>query len=431
MKLTEQEKAILDGREGPVKQQAMRFLMEYGEAVGADCLVDTDDVTYTVACPYPTYANANIEFDTIEHLFSWADLGCEEDELFDEIPDVCMKRTCTLCGIDVMPEYVDYLGITGEEARKLKDGAARCHEFIRSHGTNDVMCCAPEIVGHVLSKGEHSVTGESSQVVFQNSFSGARANCEGLAVTGAAAMVGKVPNIGYHLDENRWGTHLIKVDCIPQSVFDWDVLGYWTGHRIGVGVPVFDVDVPSVSMDCHKSLGAAICTGGQVDLYHILGLTPEAGTYDLAFGKNRPSEIIHYTEKEREEALAELDWAMIEDVDLVILGCPQYSIFQLKEAAEYLEGKHCKAKLIIQTPRLLIDQARTNGDAQKIEEAGGFLLADSCVPMLRMWPEGLKCLATDSAKSAKYIPGDRPDVEVHMGDMEKCLRAAVTGKWSE
>lgn len=431
MKLTEQEQAILNGSEGPVKQQAMKFLVEYGEAVGAECLVDTDDVTFTVACPYPTYANGNIEFDTIEHLFSWCNLTCDDDKLFDEIPNVGQTRCATLCGIDIMPEYVDYLGLSGEYAEKLKDGSVRTHDFIRKHGANDLMCCAPEICGHILTKGEHSVSGESSQVVFQNSFSGARVNCEGLGVTGAAAIVGKTPKIGYHLDENRLGTHYIKVDCVPESVFDWDILGYWVGHKVGVGVPVLDIDIRAISMDAHKSLGAAICTGGQVDLYHIIGHTPEAATYELAFGKNTPAETFRYTAEEREKTIEELDWAENEDVDLVILGCPQYSIFQLKDAANYLEGKHCSSKLIIQTPRLLIDQARTNGDAQKIEAAGGFLLADSCVPMLRMWPEGLKCLATDSVKSAKYIPGDRPDVGVHMGDMLKCLDAAVTGKWSK
>lgn len=339
---------------------------------------------------------------------------------FHDIPRVDASRCATVCGLNITEEYIDYLGISGEKAEKMKKGVRDMHAFMQKIGINDTFCCAPQILGHFPLKGEHTVTGESSQVVFQNSVMGARCNCEGMVVHGCAAMLGKIPNTGYHITENRWGTHLIKVECIPKDVLDWDILGYWIGKKVGVGVPVIDVDVPSVSLDAHKSLGTAICSGGQVDMYHILGLTPEAGTLDMAFGKNTPKAVYTYTEKDREETLKFLNFSSKTDVDMVILGCPQYSIYQVRDAARYLEGKHCKARLVVQTPQMLIDQARKNGDAQLIEAAGGFLLADTCVPMCGLWPENVTCVATDSVKNACYIPGDRPDIEIHMGTMEQC-----------
>ena len=44
MKLTDAEKAMYDGREGPAKQKAMDLLMRYGEALGAERLVETKNV---------------------------------------------------------------------------------------------------------------------------------------------------------------------------------------------------------------------------------------------------------------------------------------------------------------------------------------------------------------------------------------------------
>ena len=44
MKLTDSEQAMLDGRAGPAKQKAMDLLMRYGEALGAERLVETNNV---------------------------------------------------------------------------------------------------------------------------------------------------------------------------------------------------------------------------------------------------------------------------------------------------------------------------------------------------------------------------------------------------
>jgi predicted aconitase len=44
MKLTDAERAMLDGRDGSAKQKAMDLLMHYGEALGAERLVETNNV---------------------------------------------------------------------------------------------------------------------------------------------------------------------------------------------------------------------------------------------------------------------------------------------------------------------------------------------------------------------------------------------------
>src|SRR5580704_5149011 len=44
MRLTDQEKAMLDGAEGPARQKAMDLLVRYGEALGAERFVDVSNI---------------------------------------------------------------------------------------------------------------------------------------------------------------------------------------------------------------------------------------------------------------------------------------------------------------------------------------------------------------------------------------------------
>lgn len=423
LKLTEQEKAILAGSEGEVRKHAMQVIVDYAIGLGADSLVDVSDVSFATYCPYPNSIHADRDFDSYNGLFSFTHLA--SNKAFDEIPRIAVDRCCNLA-TQPSEDYLNYLGI---EDPKIREGNVMTNEFNRGHGINNVRTCTPHLVGHLPSKGEHLACSESSQVIFLNSVFGARVNCEGDLASGAAAIIAKIPNFGMHLDKNRMGTHLVKVDKIPKELYEWDLMGYYIGKRVGVGVPVLDIGVPSVTVDQHKSLGSAMTTSGQVDMYHVIGLTPEAGTYELAFGTNTPKEIIHYGAAEEEETRRRLDWATDENVDLVLMGCPHYSAYQIRDVASTLWGRTCKAKLLIMTPWSIQDQARVNGDVQIIEEAGGFILTDACPPMVGLWPQNVKVMATDSAKMAHYTPSTRPDIQIHLGSMQRCIESAVTGKW--
>ena len=422
MKLTDEEKAVLAGSEGPARQKAMEFIVQYGIALGADRLLDTDNVLFTTPCPYPADRHADQEFDSYEAMFAYANMNSDET-----VPIPRMKAChCSNHATNPNKDYLKYLNIRDE---KLEKGIDDTNDFLRRVGVNNLLSCTPHLVGHLASKGEHIVCGESAAVIFLNSVFGARTNVEGDIVGGCAALVGKIPNAGLHLDENRLGTHLVIVDEVPTDLFEWDAMGYYLGKRIGAGVPVLQMDIPYVSMDAHKCFGSAICTSGAVDLYHIIGHTPEAATYEIAFGKNTPKEVIHYGAAEKEKGIKMLDFAAGDTVDLVLLGCPNYSAYQIKRLAEMVMGKKFVSKFILMTSWSIKDQAMRNGDAQIIQQAGGFILTDACPPMIGLWPENVKVMATDSAKMGHYTPSYRPDISVHMGSMEHCVQAALSGKW--
>lgn len=420
MRLTEQEKAILAGAEGDARRIALQNMVEYGEALGADRLLDVDCASIGFPARYPTSLNAGQEFDTFEEMLSYAALASTEKVTF---PEMKAAKIVTNNG-SLTREWLEYLGVTD---RKFYQCIDEIEKFYREHGAVNTCTCAPYLLGNVPQKGAHVVTGESSQVIFENSVLGARTNCEGDIAISCAAIVGKIPNSGLHLDENRKGTHLIKVEKVPKTFFEWDLMGYWIGKHVRLGIPVIEIDVESITFDEYKGFGAAMTTAGQIDMFHIIGHTPEAATYEMAFGGNEPKEILHYGAAEEEEIRRKLNWAEESKVDLVLLGCPHYSIFQVAEAAKALKGKSCKSRLVIMTAPASMAQAEMDGNAQIIREAGGLLTA-SCPPMVALWPENIKVLATDSGKMAHYVPSTQP-FQIHAGSMEQCINAAVTGQW--
>ena len=53
MYLTDEEKAMLDGRDGPAVHKAMDLLVRYGEALGAERLVETRNVCASITSTTP------------------------------------------------------------------------------------------------------------------------------------------------------------------------------------------------------------------------------------------------------------------------------------------------------------------------------------------------------------------------------------------
>ena len=49
MHLTDDEQAMLDGRDGPAVQRAMDLLLRYGRALGAERLVTTNNVVASIS----------------------------------------------------------------------------------------------------------------------------------------------------------------------------------------------------------------------------------------------------------------------------------------------------------------------------------------------------------------------------------------------
>jgi predicted aconitase len=422
LKLADDEKAMLDGKEGPAIQKAMELLVRYGKALGAERLVDTNNVCCAVGASRPFLRKFAAEVGSLDAVFSEINLDSREAV---EIPRVKAFACHLIQSMD--PAYWQIQGVEPE----VYELNTRSESFCGRIGIQLTYTCTPYLVGNVPVRGEHCAWMESSAVVYCNSVLGGRTNTEGWESTAAAMLTGKIPYWGYHLDENRLGTHLVKVELDVESVMDWGLLGYYVGELVQERIPVLQGIRRVPNLDKLKHCGAAAASSGGVEMYHIVGITPEARSLQEAFGKEKPEATLKFGKAERKEAYRNLNSSATDaNVDFVALGCPHYSIQQLWEVCKLLEGKrvYSDVNLWIFTPRALKDVADRNGYTEIITEAGGILMTDTCPAYGQVRPKGAKVAATDSAKQAHYLPAVL-GLQTWFGSQAECIEAAITGQW--
>lgn len=420
--LTDQEKAMLDGQEGPAVQKAMDLLVRYGQALGAERLVPTNNVVASVSATTPFLRDFANRRGGMEAIFS--EFSLDSDEVVP-IPKIKTYTSHTQLGFD--PEQAQRMGIDEETVRFYRKG----EEFTTGLGIQATNTCAPYLVGNIPTRGEHCAWMESSAVIYCNSVLGARTNTEGRESVGASMLTGRTPYWGYHLDENRLGTHQIQIDLSPESTADWGLLGYWLGECVQEKVPVLEGIKTIPNLARLKHFGAAASSSGGVEMYHLIGITPEANTVEQSWGGRKPIQTLHYGAREKQQTLEKINSTGRDtSVDYVMLGCPHYSIEQLWEVARLLEGRHVHehCELWIFTPRAIKTLADQNGYTKTIEKAGGHIMSDSCSAMSRAMPKNTKVVALDSAKQAHYLPAIL-GVQAWFGSTSDCVDAACTGKW--
>lgn len=426
MKLTDAEKGMLDGAEGPAVCRAMDLLVRYGEALGAERLVETRNVCGAVTAPTPAKLEA-VRKGGLEYGLraGFSEMNLDSAEVV-EVPPVRVY-TCQL----IQNFGPDTAGLH-EGPREMLELQAKADAFFGARGIHIMATCTPYQVGNVPVKGEHCAWMESSAVVYCNSVLGARTNTEGLESAGAASLTGRIPYWGYHLPEYRRGTHLVEVETPVDNMMEWGLLGYYTGEIVQDGIPVLRGRMSQPELIYLKHFGAAASSSGGVEMYHIPEVTPEAPTAEAAFGPRRPAQTLKYGPAERRIAYENLN-ASAKDrkVDFVMLGCPHDSIEQVWQAARQLEGKrlHPGTELWVHTPRALRELADRSGYTKLIEAAGGHILSDSCPAISRMMPRGTRVVATDSAKQAHYLPAIT-GVQAWFGSLRDCIEAALTGSWA-
>jgi predicted aconitase len=420
MKLTDAEKALLDGKGGKAKQKAMDLLVRYGEALNAERLVDVNNVAGTWNAGSP--AMKPFAEKGMDAVFSKFNL--DSDEVV-ETPQAEVYTCQLIHGIDTQNAHVT--GVAEEAVNRQR----QAESYFGRRGVAMFNTCTPYQVGNVPVKGEHCAWMESSAVVYCNGVLGARTNTEGRESTGAASITGKIPYWGYHLEENRFGTHLVEVELDVDDMMEWGLLGYAVGEVVEEDIPVLNGIKQTPSMIKLKHFGAAAASSGGVEMYHIPGVTPEADSVEQAFGKKKPVARIKYGKAERKTAYDNLNSSARDTaVDFVMLGCPHNSIEQVWTAAKLLDGKKLSpnTQLWIFTPRALRDTAELNGYGDIIRRAGAHLMSDTCPAIGRVMPKGAAVVATDSAKQAHYLPAIMK-CQTWFGTVEQCVDAALTGRW--
>ncbi len=425
MILTDSEKAMLAGDEGPAKQKAMDLLVRYADALGAERFADTTNVAGVPGSSSLFLHNyykdrGGASYETIFSLF---DLDADE---VVPVPQV-RPNSCHLQG-GLDPVMWREQGMSEEAFNHQMEDEAQ----VEAHGIKVLKTCTPYLVGNAPKFGEHCAWMESSAVVFCNSVIGARTNTEGRESTSAAMLTGKIPDWGFHQDAFRRGTHQVEVEVPVGDIFEWGMLGYFIGEEVQENIPVVTGQVSNPRTIHHKHFGAAAASSGGIELYHMVGITPEAPTLEAAFGGRTPYAHLRYGPQERRRTYDALNAnGTSADVDYVMLGCPHAALEQIEEAARLLDGRKISpnSNLWIFTSRIVKAQADAKGLTGPIRDAGALIMTDTCSAIGQTMPKGTKVVALDSAKQAHYLPAIM-GIEAWFGTTADCINAAVTGRWS-
>lgn len=405
MKLTAQEKAMLDGRHGEPVRMFMSMLVTLGEIYDAPHMVPVQSA-HASGLSVRTLGEAGIQ---------WA------EDLAREGARVIVPTSMNVIGIDRTRD----LGF-GHEWTDRQTRIMKAYEAMGCYMTSS---CVPYYQGFLPRFGEHIAWGESSAVVFVNSVLGARNNREGGPSTLASAITGRTPYFGMHLNENRKGDLVCRVLAELSDLSDFGALGAFAAERAGSGIPVFD-GVSQPRIEQLVALSASLAASGAVAMFHMVDVTPEAPGLEAALG-GKKTEIVTFGPVELAEYKAKMSSNTVEEVDFVALGCPHCSLNQLAEIARLLEGRKVSGnvRLWVQTNVSVRGLAGQLGYVDSIEKAGGIVTQDLCVVLSRPEDLGFKSLATNSAKMAFYAPGSNK-IPTWYGNVERCIDAAVTGVWA-
>lgn len=412
MRLLDDEQRMLNGEMGKGIQQAMEILVKMGELFGAKRFLPVKNA-HIDAAAYTTIWDAGTEF--IEYLLN---NGAR----------VAVPTTINPVSRDI----ADWkkLGTTegfAEKSRRLEDAYLKL-------GVIPTWTCAPYQCTNVPGFGEVVSWSESNAVNYVNSVIGARAERLPDLVDVCCAVVGRVPEYGLYIEENRAGDMLFELEGFDEEWFqdsvDYAVLGYLAGEVVVNKVPVIK-GLPEHTMpDDLKSLSAAAASGGAVALFHVVGITPEAPDLETAFQGKKDYKTVKITPKEMYEMEERLNTSKKDKVDLVLVGCPHLSFPEVREIAELIEGKQVSedTKFWIQTNQTVYDLAQRAGVSKTIEASGAVILKDTC--LMEMECDGVwegQHFVTNSGKAAQYAPSIA-GVNITMADMKGCVEAALTGK---
>ena len=392
MFLTKEEEKMANGEYGETIRKSMDILIALGDIYGAEKFVDIKSAQVS-GVSYKTIGQAGLEY--LEDLASTSEIIYNENgTISDKSGIATISATLNPAGTD-LDNWEDF-GFPADFAKKQVD---ICNAY-GALGISTTCTCTPYLIGNVPRFGDHVSWSESSAVAYVNSVIGARTNREGGPGALAAAIVGKTPLYGFHLDENRKANLLVDVECELERA-DFGALGYAVGQVVKDGVPYFKMQNKSwnVSNGNLKALGAALASSGAVALYHVEGITPEYKNASISEVDDKITITKEDIQNSREKLSTAEGYA-----DLVCLGCPHASLEEVKEVAEIVKGKKIKNELWVCTSINIKEAAKRLGYLDTIEEAGGKICCDTCMVVAPIEQMGYEVIGVNSAKAANYVP---------------------------
>ena len=408
MRITDEDKSILDGQQGEAARIALSVLVDLGDLFGAEELMRVSQV-HIDATLY--MVDAGLEF--AEKMVDWGGTVAVPTSLNPSAIDLRQWKA-----FRVPPEILS--------KHKRLEAA-----YLNLRAT-PTWTCAPYQHGIVPRFGEQIAWGESNAIAFANSIIGARTNRYADLMDICAAIIGKVPKFGLHLAENRKAELQIQLNDVSDSMLADDaiypLLGYLLGEMAGDRTAALTGIPPDVKIDSLKGFCAAAASSGAVGLCHLVGITPEAQTLEMCLDGRKPQRILEITPADIRKAEERLRTVKNDAVDLVVTGCPHYSTAEFIRLAQLINDKkvHDSVVFWVFTNRVVYAWIKSNGILSDLVDRGVMVFTDGCPLQYPRDTWHFNAAMTDSAKFANYCFSQR-GLEAVYGSIEDCVETAVRG----
>lgn len=404
VELSNYDRDVLSGKYGEAARIAIQVILEIARIQRAQKLIDISKV-HIGGSIYTGQGSLKV----IESL---ADLGGK------------VRVPTTINSISIDRQRWREQGID-EEFAGFSERLAKAFE---SMGAIPIFSCTPYVFPDAPVYGQDIVWAESNAIVFANSVLGARTNRHGDFLDICAAITGRAPYSGLHLEINRRGEILFEMpDISDKDTYFFSILGYLIGKHSGSAIPVIDGITEIPSLEQLKAFCSTISTAGPVGLFHMVGVTPEAASCEQAFGGNLPVRCIQVTREELENVWLQMSTGRGSDLDLVVMGSPHFTLGDCEELASLVANrrKNEKVDFLITTNRFIYEQAKDRGFIREIEKFGARFSTDTCLCMLNERIIGnAKVVMTNSGKFAHYGPG-LINRGVYFANTADCVNSAV------
>jgi hypothetical protein len=424
MDLPERLLGQLEGLEGPTRQKAARLVLDLAETAQSDGFVEAVHA-HVSGVSVITGGHGLRQF--------LADLSATSDG------KVAIPTTLNSAGCD--HEKMDEMDITWPNFLEQQFEIIQAYEQL---GIQATLSCTPYDRGIDDGSGIASWA-ESNAVCFSNTWTSLITNRESGLSALATALTGYAPRWGLHLPQHRVPNILVDVKAGLTELSDWSVLGDWIGKQVR---PEWDMPfgpmplitgLPSyISFASKKALTAAAANYGCALLWAD-GHSQDPPLSRTEDGWSPPElgwkGVLTFTEEDLAKRYQEL--APTGQVDLVVIGCPQASLEEIRTTASAVRshmemGKHIPDhRLWVFTSGENYELARADGSLDLLEDAGALILKDTCPEVTPYNRTKYNHLLTNSLKAEHYLTSGLNRLPTSVMPIQSCVLHAFDPSLSE
>ena len=333
MKLTDEQRAILEGSKGETLAKVMESLVRYGELFGATEMVPVSSKYNHLVTSFGLKALGPV-YELMDQLL---EAGAPSGQKFSVDPKPLDKNVPSNFIQDVVFKKFMYSRQKDYEEQLRKLGLLSDDAF--------TCTCYMDEVGNKPEFGEVLSWSESSAVVYANSVLGARCNRNSGIIDLMGSVIGYVPKFGLLTDEGRLADWIVEVKTSKKP--EAQLLGSAIGMKVMEDVPYIKgldqwlgTELNDEACTYLKDFGAATASNGAVGLFHVDKLTPEA----VKSGEDliKPDAKVYVVDDAELERVYREYPVIWKNKDakpkLCFTGCPHMSLQQLKDWTERVEA---------------------------------------------------------------------------------------------